>query len=324
MSSTAILCFLPLTRALSNQIGKSISVTLGAYGGLWSLYNTANELKNLNEKPDWRRLEKHLLGNAPDIPGIDLKHIASCSWNDHQNHFVEMTLMQGMMVFEEWCSDFSNLIDVPGLKIKAETFQFPSGSFNGRYDNWALIDSSGAFIESAFLKSQVQPSFTKKNTLNIASLDALLNWFRYFKSVRNSLAHNGGILEQNSVGLYNIAVTAPLKTLGMARDYNSPIPIVGSKASITLPDSLLLLGIVQRIAFAFDAKYCSSIKVEDEVRDRVVAALQGRKVPSYVSVVQKDRWLKKLWVSATGSPFEDLSIIEAWFSQEKLVNIKVF
>lgn len=324
MSSTSTLCFLPLTRALSNQIGKSISVTLGAYGGLWSLYNSASVLRDLNEKPDWRRLEKHLLGNAPGIPGIDIKHIVSCSWSEHQNHFVEMVLMQGVMMFEEWCSEFADMIDAPTLRVKAETFQFPSGSLHTKYSNWLLLDKPGVFRESALLKDQIQPIFTAKNASNIASLDGLLNWFRYFKSVRNSLAHSGGILGAYNLDLYNAAVVTSLKSLGMSRDYNSPSPTVGSKADISLPDSLLLLGIVQRIAFAFDAKYCTAVKVEEEVKNKVVKVLIGKKIPTNVSIDQKNRWLRKLWIGATGSPFQDLNIIEAWFTNQGLVTIKVF
>lgn len=324
MSSTNTLCFLPLTRDLSYQIGKSISVTLGAYGGLWSLYNSANVLKDLNDKPDWKRLEKHLLGDTPDIPGIDLKHIASCSWADHQNHFVEMTLMQAIMMFEEWCSGMAEMFSTPKLKVKSETFQFPTGSVNSRYDNWALLDNPGAFVESSLIRGQVQPKFMEKNASNVASLDSLLNWYRYFKSVRNSLAHGGGILDQYSLELYKVAAMTGLKSLGMARNYNSPAPTVGAKAIISLPDSLLLLGIVQRIAFAFDAKYCHVERAEHEIKNKTEAALAGKRIPKYISTEQKNRWLRKLWMSAAGAPFQDLSVIEAWFSSQGLVTIKVF
>lgn len=324
MSSASSLCFLPLTRSLSNNIGKTISVTLGAYGGLWSLYNSANVLKGLNEKPDWRRLETHLLGNAPDIPGIDLKHIASCSWAEHQNHFVEMILIQGIMMFEEWCSDFADFFETQGLVIKAETFQFPSGSFNKRYANWALLDEPGAFLRSALLEGEIQQGFMQKNDSNIASLDGLLNWYRYFKSVRNSLAHGGGILDEHSIDLYNVAIMTNLKSLGLAREYNSPVPVVGSKALISLPDCLLLLGVVQRIAFAFDAKYCVVAKAEAQVKNAVTVALQKKKIPSYVSVEQKNRWLKKLWLSVAGAQFKDVLVIERWFADQGLVSIKVF
>ncbi|PIB65579.1 hypothetical protein AOA62_11235 [Pseudomonas sp. 2995-3] len=265
-----------------------------------------------------------MLGDTPDIPGIDLKHIASCAWVDHQNHFVEMTLMQGIMMFEEWCGDFANMFVAAGLKIKAESFQFPGGHINKKYTNWIKLDAPGAFIRSALLECQVQPAFMKKNASNVASLDGLLNWYRYFKSVRNSLAHGGGILDQYSLDLYNVAVSTTLKSLGMSRDYSSPAPIVGSRADISLPDSLLLLGVVQRIAFAFDAKYCNVAKAEEEVESRVVTALQKMEVPINVSVEQKNRWLRKLWVNATGTSIKDVSKVEEWFTHKGLVTIKVF
>lgn len=271
---------------------------------------------------EWKKIEDYLVGGIPDRGGIDLRQITSKNWSEHQVAYSDFILTQGAILYEEWCVALANIVVIVGKKVKSETFQFPSGSASKKSTNWAELDVPGILGESSFLKNEVQPALLTLYRQNITHLDALLKWYRFFKEVRNAVAHHGGVMRQENVKAYNSAISTPLKSIGMKRNFGGVCPVLGSKVQLSLSDSVLLLGIIQRLAYAFDAKYCHVTLAEANLRIRIREALAKSPPRKVATVIRKENWINNFLSHRMGITPNSLTAAESWLSSNGLVSIR--
>lgn len=293
-----------------------------SYAGLWSIYKSGTELSGLSSTPEWKKIANHLTAGIPDQGGIDLKVITGKPWAEHQGIYTNFILTQGAILYEEWTSRMAEMTLTPGKKVTAETYQFPSGSFSRNYINWSALDLSGAIAKSPFLTSEVQPRLLVAHAKNISSLDALLKWYRYFKELRNSVAHHGGVASQRTIDAYIAASATTLSNAGMNRDLTSSAPVLGKKISIPLADAVLFLGLVQRLAFAFDAKYCTTTHAEMDIQARIQSAAKKHPPPVEATAQKKLAWIKNFLNHGANIAVASIQNAESWLKSNGLVNIK--
>jgi len=207
-------------------------------------------------------------------------------------------------------------------KVKAETYQFPSGTTSPKYINWSQFDASSSLTTSNFLATEIQPKLLSTHAKNIAHLDALLNWYRYFKELRNAIAHHGGHVSQRVVDAFDAAQATSLVAAGMGRNLASGKPVLATKVQLPLGDAVLFLGLIQRLAFAFDAKYCSTAVAEVDLKDRVTREV-GKHAPPREAVQQKiDSWLTNFFRHKLNIVPGSLPNAASWLKTNGLVNIK--
>lgn len=293
-----------------------------SYGGLWHVHRQGTVLAELSSNPNWKKIEQHVFDGVPDRGGIDLKEITSTSWAGHQANYSEFILTQGAILYEEWCGQLALMTQAPPKKVKAETFQFPSNPSGGKFVNWSAIDAPGVLQESSFLKAEVQPALLTTYASNVTHLDALLKWYRFFKEARNSVVHHGGIARTENVTAYAKAATTPLKSIGMKRDFSGAPPVVGAKIDLSLADSVLLLGIIQRLSYGFDAKYCHTSQAEVELKDRIRCALLESPAPKQATAQKRASWVKNFLVHRAGISPQSYATAEQWLRAGGLINIK--
>lgn len=317
-------CFFDFTREFSNRVGDITSFVWASYCGLWHIHKSGNALASLSSNPEWKKIEDYLVDGVPDRGGIDLHHITSKPWSEHQVAYSEFILTQGAILYEEWCGSLARVTTTPGKKVKAETFQFPSGATSQKYTNWHALDMSppGIMVESSFLKNEVQPGLVALYASNIANIDALLRWYRFFKELRNSMIHHGGAVRPENIAAYTSAATMSLKTTGMKRDFTGSAPVLGTKIQLSLSDAVLLLGIIQRLAYAFDAKYCHTQLAETTLRNRLKEALVTIYPPIEAKAARKTTWIKNFLSHSGGITPKSLVASEQWLKNSGLVIIK--
>lgn len=320
-------CFYPFTQQFSNVVGDITSFIWASYAGLWHIHNTGNILADLSSTPNWKKIENHLGKGAPDQRGFDIKKISERKWSDHQEQFSNFIMMQAAILYEEWCQSLTSNISTSGgakLNIKAESFQFPSCHQSKKFSNWSELDTSGCIKESSFLKSEIQPALITKYKENIKHIDNLLHWYRYFKGLRNSIVHHGSIIQSTNLNDYNNAIKTSLVDSGISRNYSGSSPVVGQKITVTLSDAVLLLGIIIRIAYGFDAKYCHTHSAEMLIEKRIRDAIKTNIPPINVSEHRKNVWLKHFLLNSIYINPANLENAEAWLKSKKLIDIKVF
>ena len=315
-------CFYPFTRTFCTDVGDMTSFIWASYAGLWSIYKSGTELAGLSSTPEWKKIADHLTAGIPDQGGIDLKVITGRPWAEHQGTYTNFILTQGAILYEEWTGRLAEMTLTTGKKVKAETYQFPAGSTSGNYINWSALDASGAIAKSSFLLSEVQPKLITSHSTNISSLDALLKWYRYFKELRNAIAHHGGIASQRTLDSYNAASVTKLSAAGMNRDLISGAPILDKKVSIPLADAVLFLGLIQRLAFAFDTKYCTTIHGELDLKARIQTAAMKHPPPVEATGPKKMAWIKNFLNHRANITVASVQNAESWLSSNSLIIIK--
>jgi hypothetical protein len=298
------------------------SFAWSSYAGLWSIYTAGNELGNLSTEPEWKKIAAHLTKGIPDVGGIDLKVIAETPWEKHQDSYTNYILTQGAILFEEWTGNLAKMTETAGKKVKAETFQFPSGSISKGCINWAALDASAALVTSAFLTVEVQPKLISTHAKNIQKLDAMLRWYRYFKELRNAVAHHGGAVSQRALDAYTVASVTSLSNAGLKRDLASASPTLGAKVHLPLSDAVLFLGLIQRLAFAFDAKYCHTTHAEVDLKARVTNEVNIHPAPNAASASKKLAWVKNFLNHKVKVVPASVGNAEAWLKSNGLVDIK--
>lgn len=316
-------CFYRFTRSFSDRVGSTTSFVWASYCGLWHIHKSASALGSLSEKPRWKKIEDYLVGEVPGRGGIDLHDISSKTWEDHQASYSDFILTQGAILYEDWSKSLGEMALVPGKKIKAETFQFPSSATSGKWTNWSALDVPGVLPASSFLKNEVQPALLTAYAKNISSLDVLLNWYRFYKELRNSIAHHGGLVRQENIDAYDIASSGSLLSAGIKRNFSGVRPILGRKIKLELHDAVLFLAIIQRLSLAFDAKFCHTTHAETNLIARLKDALAASPAPYELTAERKSSWIKKFLMHRGGVTPNSLPVAEAWLKSNDVLTIRV-
>lgn len=157
---------------------------------------------------------------------------------------------------------------------------------------------------------------------NIKNLDGLLKWYRFYKELRNAKTHHGGIVRQENADTHTEAIKTPLKSLGLKRDYSGFAPVVGHMATVSLSDAVLMLAIIQRLAYAFDAKYCHTVLAEEDLSNRLKIVLTRVTPPAEALAARKETWLRNFMERHAAVTPTTIGETEKWLSTKRLIKIR--
>lgn len=317
--------FFPQTQAFEVQIGNANSFLWACYSGLWHLFSEARRLHDTLGVEDWKKAEKYLMPGAPGAGGVDLRQIAiRRDWPQHEDEFEQNILIQMSVLYEDWATSVCAHID-PGFERAAELLQFPSSMPRTKFraawpKTWvawkAVIDAN----PSSLIQSEFQPPLLTRYTREIAQIDALLRWYRFFKECRNSRVHAGGFHSQASVDAYAAANVATLKSCGIRRDLTlAKAPIVGEPASIGTRGALLGLAVVSHLANAFDAILCHSQACQAHMLAKLIDASKslGRLPSSDPS--KRRKHIRSILGKAHVPLPDDYAVIDAYLQTHDLI-----
>jgi hypothetical protein len=273
--------FFELTQNFEKQIGSTGSFIWASYSGLWKIYTEVNKINNKMTISNWREVEDYLLDDVPTAWGIDLKELAiNTHWDDHRKSFEQLVLSQAFVLYEEWAILFSALI-APSLGKISEVLQFPSTAPRNKLPSshpktWMALKSSFDSNPSTLIQGDYQPALVNQYAKTLNQLDTLLYWYRFFKECRNAYTHAGGLHSSASVQAYTLAAPVSLSSIGMGRDVllTAP-PVVGDPINLGLENSVLSLGVIGRLANAFDAVLCHSKDAELYMTVRLKQAVKA-------------------------------------------------
>ena len=314
--------FYTFTSEFSKRVGSAGSFIWASYAGLWHLRERALEFGKVSGTPEWQRISDHLIGSAPGAGGVDLQPIANSPWSATETAFCDLILTQGAITYEEWCADLAKMTIAAGKKVKAETYQFPATARSGKWTNWSELDAPGVLSISSFLDAQIRPGLTTTFAGNISNLDATLKWYRHFKEMRNAVAHHGGVARLENEQAYDTAVAVPLTSIGIRRNYGSPRPTAGTRIALSVADATLFLAVIQRLALAFDAKFCHTVAAESHLADRIRAALVSARPPGAAAKAKKLQWISGFLRRGVHVYPASLDEAEKWLSGAHLLSIK--
>ncbi|OOP73187.1 hypothetical protein [Clostridium beijerinckii] len=195
--------------------------------------------------------------------GIDFhKAIINKTWEEHLEDFAIVLLTNAFAIYEGWLSEICEVTEFNGYTnsygkfIKYEkVFQFPSNGNNGigRALNELNNTRCDAMIDS-FYANTVN---NKKYSLN--KIENLLICYRFFKELRNSFIHNGGICDKKLFDSYNFYQRiANISLLGVKEVPNVNPVILNEPITLDIRGVVGLTDVIIRMIITIDAEISKS------------------------------------------------------------------
>jgi hypothetical protein len=116
------------------------------------------------------------------------------TWEKQLEAFASFILTNAIATFEDHVSSVCDLSGLAGNKSVEKALQFPSTGNTGGL-NYAL----GKLGASAVSAGAITWDLKTARRIDEAGVESLLLCYRYFKELRNSLAHNGGRADQKLI-----------------------------------------------------------------------------------------------------------------------------
>jgi hypothetical protein len=181
------------------------------------------------------------------------------TWYDQLSILAEMTLLTIMSLFEGWTDAIGE--EAVLSKSNREALQWPSQSRYPRYNNAGTAMrgirealQAGRSRTSAVMEDCFYPAYSSDRQYSLTHIDELMICYRYWKEVRNALAHAGGratsrvLVEQGR--LFSLTAVA----LGMSRVPGLPLMALNDPIPIELESILGFGEVLQRIVVTTDAE----------------------------------------------------------------------
>jgi hypothetical protein len=181
------------------------------------------------------------------------------TWPDQVAILAEMTLLTITSLFEGWVDAIGNEAGLS--RPNRDALQWPSHAVYPRFTNaGAALPGIGEALQagqsgvSDVMKACFYPEYKNNRQYSLSHIDQLLACYRYWKEIRNAIAHAGGRATDRCIAEESRLSMLTPASLGMTRvprltalTLNAPIPIV--------LESVLGFGeVLQRIAVTVDAE----------------------------------------------------------------------
>lgn len=185
------------------------------------------------------------------------------TWDQQLESFAGIVLVNAIATFEDFTQ---SVVDKAGATPRRETYeamQFPTKTApnkpNGHDWAFAKFGPSLPSLRSVFYMNHVTRRYAGFN------LNNLLTCFRYFKALRNMLAHNGGRATQQMVDAYQAFLpVANTTALGLAEVPTHHPVTLNQPVKVELRGVIGLCDVILRIMTTYDA----------ELSDRGVALVE--------------------------------------------------
>lgn len=190
------------------------------------------------------------------------------TWEQQLEQFASIILINAIASFEDFTANLAKIrfSDRTNQRRLSDALQFPASGKKGRALAMSMVGNP-----SQVLRGNVtwDNSIAKKFVPN--TIDDLLTCYRYFKEIRNSIAHNGGRATDNAKNAYNNFISAINNGLigGANIPEHSAINAIGDPVKITYRGVIGFSDIIFRILIAYENDLCGMEIAEQEMINRV-------------------------------------------------------
>jgi hypothetical protein len=185
------------------------------------------------------------------------------TWESQQGRIAENLLLVLVGIYEAWLKAVLAAAKVPKADQVEKDLQFPLGPKKKGVVK-ALSDATSA--KSPALVAAFRPATTSHAKYSLQELNSLLVCYRYFKEMRNALAHNGGQAHDwavaSSTKYANLLQTS---TLGMKHPPPGQVLIVDAPIPLALAPVVGFGEVLLRMLVTVDAELATSAGAESEV-----------------------------------------------------------
>ncbi len=258
--------FFPPTESATDQIAELFGFVWPTAAALWNLrWQVKGFLQEADTPPTPTQLNDRFVSGS-GIHGTNLKKACvDTTWDEQKHHLAGIILTNAFAVYEHWADEILVCIGMPNDKGKL--LQFDDGPTGPNGLRGAL--HSACANESSVLKTAFYPTYASSPKYSWPLIANLMASYRFFKELRNSQIHNGGIVDRKAVNAYRaFAPVANKAALGMKGVLvHDPIS-EGDKIKLHIRGVVGFCDILFRMMITVDAELCRCIKAEDILEAR--------------------------------------------------------
>jgi hypothetical protein len=218
-----------------------------------------------------------------NINGGSLKRATiDTSWEDQQEDFASIILINAIAAFEDFTAGVARASCPTNQQHRQKVeknLQFPEDPTkqSRRGIALALMGPRSPSVAGAFVQD---PSIQRRYSGPL--IDNLLVCYRYFKEMRNAIAHNGGRADQKLIDAYNdFTPIATAATLGTPEvPHRHPLTAVGDPVKLSMRGVIGLSDIILRIIATYDADFSGYAFAETEILTRIGTTIKEQWVHS--------------------------------------------
>ena len=269
--ATMAIYFFKPSRHAADEITSLFGFVWPTAAALWNLrWQVAGYLDAVPDASVKELNDRFVTGSR--LVGADLRGACvETPWDDQRARFASIILTSAFAIYESWADE---IIAELGLQLKGKRFQFPDSQATGGNDLESMIASLVA-TPSVTLSSAYFPLYACGPKYNLAILPNLLLAYRYFKEIRNSEMHLGGIADAKAEAAYLALKPVSAKTLlGMKGELMIEPAVDGQPVRLHLRGVVGFSDILLRIIATVDAELSRTIQAERAFR-RDLAAVKN-------------------------------------------------
>jgi len=271
---------------------------------LWHLRRRVVEEIRINPEISSGELS-HIFADGSGFHGGEIKRACiDISWDKQLGVFSQIILSNAIAVYEGFAA---GLVSKLGLgedasRELASALQFPPVRGDG--DVVSAIQRLNV-RRSAALKNVFVASSTANENYSLPKMRNLLICYRYFKELRNCIAHAGGVASPAAEIAYKkFYKVATLGALGL-NEVPMHHPVVrGKLVQLELRGVIGLCDVILKIVTTVDAELSESVLVEEELRQRIAPVKKGKMLPG--DVRKRNKSIKNL-VFHSGFPKPEIT-----------------
>jgi hypothetical protein len=281
------------TPAVTARLGDLFNFVWTTSAALWNLRWQVKGYVDATGHADHYQLNDRFVKGS-GITSADL--ITTClktTWPGQQEQFAKFVLFELCAMYEGWLDDVVPRA-VPNNRVQEviKSLQFPTlpGNHYSLRRAIQIVNSR----RSAVIKTEFFPILKGNPKNSWSNIEDLLVAYRYFKEVRNSLIHSGGIADVRVVQARNDLAALPFLNLGLKEALQLPALIVGDKVNVGLRNVVGLSSIVHRLVVTLDAALAVSKSSERDFLKRFAERNKNPNVLSKTDPAKRLRHLKRM------------------------------
>jgi len=249
-----------------------------------------------------------------DIRGADVRSmIAKTTWDEQKGRFAEVLLTNLFAIYENWADLLTDR--VTGFKGKDLAY-YGNGTSDGVLAFLAAVNKAQSQVMSSCFKS----TFERHKDYHLPILEEMLKCYRYFKEIRNCLAHKGAIADQRVADSYAsfqpVSSAASLKTKETIQHSHV---VVGQRVDLSLRGVVGFSAIMRRLMVSIDAAISGSSIAEQHALERLRQVGGPRRVLNARPRRQQQQVSKVYTVAGLPAPLNP-AIAQGFLLQHRLIS----
>jgi hypothetical protein len=174
-------------------------------------------------------------------------------WSANQEQFARYVLFVSLAIYEAWTGDLAQRFNpMPKGRPLDERMQFPTDGIKYTrvaYDKGGIGDAISHMRASAseFVKEQFSSRLDLLPTYAPDDLDAMLLCYRYFKDLRNTILHRGGVANSYHCDVWTDFAALSPDQLGMDDLPRHQAPSVSQLVRVDLHGVVGFSGVIRRL-----------------------------------------------------------------------------